>query len=146
MGSRRAVSRACSLQGRPGGQGQKHVRIMIHIASFTAKLGFDQNPLGGGGWGLMGLCFDLGKVSPGCDEKCNSLLFQRDKCEKRQEDQVWRTTYRRALISLGSKVRAASEGSPSSAPLPFFLSFFSSRRYIFIICFSCSDWMVTWQP
>lgn len=51
-----------------------------------------------------------------------------------------------ALISLGSKGKAASETSLSSAPLPLFRSLFSSLRYIFIICFSCSDWMVTWQP
>lgn len=51
-----------------------------------------------------------------------------------------------SLISLGSKVNPASEEASSSAPLPRFLSLFSSLRYIFIICFSCSDWMVTWQP
>lgn len=54
--------------------------------------------------------------------------------------------YRRALISLGSKFKAASETSLSSVPLARFLSLFSSLRYIFIICFSCSEWMVTWHP
>lgn len=50
-----------------------------------------------------------------------------------------------SLISLGSKVNPASEVS-SSVPLPRFRSLFSSLRYIFNICFSCSDWMVTWHP
>lgn len=55
-------------------------------------------------------------------------------------------TYLWNFISLGSKGSPASKESMSSAPLPRFLSLFSSLRYIFIICFSCSDWMVTWHP
>lgn len=55
-------------------------------------------------------------------------------------------TYLWNFISLGSKGSPASKESMSSVPLPRFLSLFSSLRYIFIICFSCSDWMVTWHP
>lgn len=71
---------------------------------------------------------------------------QNKKIKKRGRKKSGAMKYRWALISLGSKVTEASEASLSSAPFPLFLSLFSPLRYIFIICFSCSDWMVTWHP
>lgn len=89
--------------------------------------------------------FSFENVQPSCHDKSKSLLYQFIK-RRTKKGKVWRITYLWALISLGSKGRTASQESHSSVTLPRFLSLFSSLRYIFIICFSCSDWTVTWHP